>query len=267
MKPRAPRRTRAVLAVAVVLASTGCAGAGGGPAKTGAGSNRISGSITVAAAASLRGALTQVGRDFERAHPGTEVRLSVDSSSTLADGIVAGAPADVFASADQPSMDTVVGAGLLAGAPVTIARNRLAIVTKAGNPEGIETLADLVPADTVALCAREAPCGRLATAVLEDAGVGVPEERVTRGQNAGATLHAVSEGDAVAGIVYVTDALAAGDLVSIVDLPATAAATTAYPAAALAASARPATARAFVDHLAGPAGRAVLVRFGFLPPA
>ncbi|MCU1499446.1 MAG: modA [Acidimicrobiales bacterium] len=261
MKPggRRLRVLSAALLAVLAAGSAGCGRTGGEAAGTG--------SITVAAAASLRGALTEIGRGFETTHPGTTVELSFDSSSTLADGIVAGAPADVFASADEVAMGAVADAGLVAGAPVAIARNRLAIVTRAGNPDGFATMADLAAAETVSLCARQAPCGRLTADVLARAGVDIPEDRVSRGQNAAATLTAVSEGDAAAAIVYVTDGLAAGDLVEVIAIPEADDATAVYPAAALVGSAHGRTAEAFVAYVAGPAGQAVLRRFGFLPPA
>lgn len=259
MNSRNRWRIGALLLAAVAASTAGCGREG----------SAGEGSITVAAAASLRGPLTEIGRAYEKSHPGTSVAFSFDSSSALADGIVAGAPADVFVSADDESMAPLADAGLLTGSPVAVARNRLAIVTRAGNPRGIRTLADLAArADgaTVSLCGAEVPCGRLAADVLGRAGVAIPEAGITRGPNASATLTAVSEGDAVAGVVYLTDGLAAGDLVEVVEIPESANVSTTYPAAALAGSSHRDRAEAFVAHLAGPAGQAVLRRFGFLPP-
>ena len=180
----------------------------------------LTGDITVAAAASLTEAFTQIGKDFEAAHPGTKVTFTFDSSGTLSQQIVDGAPVDVFASADEKNEQKVADAGLVKGDPTVFARNRLIIVTKPGNPTGIKTLADLADAGVISLCGTDVPCGKFAATALENAGVTIPESSVTRGQNAKATLTAVSEGDAVAGIVYVTDAQAAGDAVGSVEIPA-----------------------------------------------
>ncbi len=145
--------------------------------------------------------------------------LNFDSSSTLATQILEGAPADVFASADEESTARLTDENLIAGEPQVFARNELVIVTKPGNPEGISGLADLADAGVISLCGEQAPCGRYAAEALSNAGVRIDEASITRGQNVGATLTAVAEGDAVAGIVYVTDARSAGDAVEAVEIP------------------------------------------------
>ncbi len=120
--PRSRRPCRALLALAALpLAACGAAGGGPAPAPT-AGSPALSGSVTVFAAASLTGAFTQLGKAFERAHPGTRVTFSFGASSTLAQQITQGAPADVYASASTKNMDQVVQAGD-AAAPRTFAVN------------------------------------------------------------------------------------------------------------------------------------------------
>lgn len=217
--------------------------------------------VAVAAAASLTDAFTAIGEAYEADHEGVEVTFTFDSSGTLSDQIVAGAPVDVFASADEVTMAEV--ADELAGAPATFARNRLVIVTKPGNPEGIARLADLADAGTVSLCAEGAPCGRLAGEVLAGAGVEIPEGRISRGQDVRATLTAVAEGDAVAAIVYVTDAAAAGDRVEAVPIPDEQNAVAAYPIAAVTDDEAAADLVAFV---LSEEGRAILAEHGFLPP-
>lgn len=225
-----------------------------------------SGEITVAAAASLTDAFTEIGAAFEDAHPDATVTFTFDSSGTLAEQILGGAPVDVFASADEETMEELTAEDLVAGEPTTFARNQLAIVTRPGNPEGIETLADLADVGVVALCSEEAPCGRFAGEVLAGAGVEIPESRVTRGQNVKATLTAVAEGDAIAGIVYVSDAEAAGDAVEAVAIPDGQNAVATYPIGVLADADPAALAEAFTAYVAGDEGRAVLAEHGFLPP-
>jgi molybdate transport system substrate-binding protein len=226
----------------------------------------LEGEITVSAAASLTEAYTQIGADFEAAHPGTTVTFNFDSSGTLARQILDGAPVDVYASADEADMTELTDADLVAGEPTVFARNQLAIVTKPGNPLGIAGLADLADAGVVALCDQGAPCGRFAAQVLADAGVTIPETRVTLGQNVKATLTAVGEGDAVAGIVYVTDAAAAGEAVTTVDIPEDQNAIATYPLGVLSAAAEPAVARAFADYVTSDEAQLVLEELGFLPP-
>ena len=194
--------------------------------------------------------------------------FNFDSSSALATQILEGAPADVFASADEANMAKLTDEGLIAGEPEVFARNELVIVTKPGNPEGIETLADLADAGVISLCGEEVPCGKYAEQALDDGRAStIPESSVTRGQNVGATLTAVTEGDAVAGIVYVTDAEAAGDAVEAVAIPADANVIATYPIGVLEASGNAELAEAFVAYVLGDEGQAVLKEYGFLPPA
>jgi molybdate transport system substrate-binding protein len=264
-----PARTAPVLgAVATVLVAAGLlASCGSSDAGGAAGSRRgLHGTLTVSAAASLTEPFAAIDRDFERAHPGVRVRPTFDASSALAGQILEGAPVDVFAAADEVTMDEVVHGHQAAGTPVPFARNRMVIVTKPGNPAGIRALRDLTAAGVVALCGAEVPCGRLADGALRRARVHLPESSVTRGQNVKATLAAVSEGDAVAGIVYETDARAAGDAVATVAIPARANATTTYPVAVLTGAGNRSLARAFVAYLTSAPAQAVLRRHGFLPP-
>lgn len=274
-----PRPVHLLTAVLAVLTIAGAAcGAGGGPGSHapsadasrpdpgGIAGSRLSGDITVSAASSLTDAFTEMGEGFESAHPDTDVTFTFDSSGTLSEQIVSGAPVDVFASADEANMAGLADEGLLAGEPTIFARNELAIVTEPGNPAAIDSLADLASAGVVALCSETAPCGRFATEALDRAGVEVPESNVTRGRNARATLTAVSEGDAVAGIVYVTDALAAGGTVEAVTIPAGQNAIALHLVGVLDGAANPDVAEAFAAYVASEDGRLVLEEHGFLPP-
>jgi len=234
-------------------------------ATAGTSADLATGTITVSAAASLTTPFGTIAEAFMAANPGAEVELNIDSSGTLSKQILDGAPADVFASADQATMTTLTDAGLIAGAPEVFARNQLAIVVKKGNPKGIRTLADLPTAGTISLCGTEVPCGRYAQEILTKAGVTIPPDVVTRGQNVKATLAAVAEGDADAGIVYVTDIT--GDGVEAVVIPSDANAIATYPIGVVAASTNQATAEAFMAYVLSGAGQAVLEAAGFLPPS
>lgn len=226
----------------------------------------LDGAITVGAAASLTESFTAIGEAFGDANPEAEVTFTFDSSSTLATQVEESAPIDVFASADTATMDGLVESDLIEGAPTTFAGNDLVIVTKPGDPEGIDGLHDLADVGTISLCGDEVPCGAYAADALEAAGVEVPESSITRGQNAKATLTAVSEGDAVAGIVYATDAVAAGDAVAVVAIPDELNVIAEYPIGVVAESDRAAVAEAFVAFVLGEEGQAILAGHGFLPP-
>ncbi len=222
--------------------------------------------ITVSAASSLRAAGSEIEAAFEATHPAVDVRLNFDSSSTLARQIERGAPVDVFVAADDHSMDRLVERGLVDGPPVGIATNRMAVVVKPGNPDGVQSINDLAGIGVVALCDESAPCGHLATGILERAGASLPPQRVTRTANASATLTAVEQGDARAAIVFVTDALAAGDRVTTIEIPPELSATTTYSAAALARSDPPAQSRQLIEFLRSPDATGILERHGFGVP-
>lgn len=245
-----------ILAVAVSLAGSACAG----------GSGADSDAITVSAASSLRVAFDELGPALEESE-GVEVTFNYDSSAALATQAIEGAPADVYASAAPEDMGRLRDAGLVAS-PEVFAANELTIVTAPGNPGGVGSLADLADlADVgvVSLCGAGVPCGRYAQELLDAADVTIPEDRVTRGQNVAATLTAVAEGDAVAGIVYVTDARSAGEAVATVEIAGADEVVAEYSIAVLEATSRSEAAHAFVDLVLSDEGRAVLEAHGFLP--
>jgi molybdate transport system substrate-binding protein len=238
----------------------------GGSSTPGTASTPATGAITVSAAASLTTPFKTIGDDFKKANPGvTDVTFTFDSSSTLATQIESGAPADVFASADDANMKKLTDAGLISGSPRQLARNKLTIVVKKGNPKGVKTLADLATVGTVSLCGADVPCGRYADQILETANVTIPADKITRGQNVKAALTAVSDGDAEAGIVYVTDVT--GDKVERVTIADAENAIANYPVAAVKSSTNPATAQAFIAYVLSAPGQATLKGAGFLPAA
>lgn len=269
------RRLTLVLAVALTVgvvagacSSTNGAATRAASASTDAveGATELTGSITVSAAASLSGAFGTIRDDFVAAHPDTDVTINVGSSGQLATQIESGAPADVAAFADEATMRKLADRNLLAGPSQVFATNNLTIVTRPGNPKGIATLADLASAGTISLCADTAPCGTYADQILETAGVTIPESSITRGQDAKTTLRAVTDGDADAAIVYVTDARAAGAKVATVEIPAAQNAVARYPIAMLASTGSPELAQAFLSYVLGPQAQAVLRKAGFQAP-
>ncbi len=257
-------RLHTVAAALLVLGLLAACGDDSPPRQAG---SDLAGSILVSAASSLTAPFTQIGQKFTHDHLGVAVKFNFGASSALADQVIAGNGSDVFASADQANVTKLDDAGLLDGRAAVFARNRLAIVTKAGNPEGIQNLADLPDAGVISLCDPAVPCGKYTAQALGAAKVSVSEARVTRGQNMQATLAAVTDSDAVAAIVYVTDAKAAGARVATVALPDAQNVIAVYPAVTLKASRNARTAKAFVAFLRGAKGQRVLKEFGFLAPA
>jgi molybdate transport system substrate-binding protein len=263
--PRALPRLAALIAVgALVLA--GCASSPSDPdADSGPSSDALTGDITVFAAASLTDVVTTLADDFERANPGTSVELSFAGSSDLAAQIIEGAPADVFASADEANMAKVVDAQLVAGDPVPFATNVLQIAVPPGDPAGVRSLADLAdPAVRTVVCAPQVPCGAATERVERAAGITIPA--VSEESSVTDVLGKVVSGEADAGLVYVTDVAGAGDDVEGVAFDESADAVNVYPVAVLADSGAPDVAAAFRDVLLGPEGTAVLAAAGFGAP-
>jgi len=264
------RTTIALFAGVVALGLTACgsdstdAGSGSTASTTASASPSLSGDITVLAAASLTESFTTLGQQFEAAHPGVEVTLSFAASSALATQITSGAPADVFASASATNMDAVVAAGAAAD-PKTFATNVMEIAVPPDNPGKVTGVDSLAGADVkTALCQPQVPCGTTAQKVFTNAKVTVTP--VTLEPDVKSVLSKVQLGEVDAGVVYVTDVLAAGDKVKGVEIPDDVNASTSYPIAALTTSANAATAAAFVAYVLSPAGSSVLTAAGFQQP-
>jgi molybdate transport system substrate-binding protein len=226
--------------------------------------------LIVFAASSLRDAFEELGRRFESSQPAAKVVFNFAGSQELRTQIEHGAGADVFASADERQLRLLESAGLVE-APRIFARNEPVIVVPAGNPARIGGLRDLPRAQRIVIGAPEVPVGAYTLRILEAAtslyGKGfrqaVEAHVVSRELNVRQVLAKVRLGEADAAIVYRTDALAARDAVEAVSIPSEVNALVEYPIAALRGAHEPAMARAFVDLVLSPGGRAVLSRFGF----
>ena len=232
----------------------------GGPAHDDSG---LSGSLTIFAAASLSASFSELAEEFGADNPAVTVNpISFDGSATLATQIDEGAPADVFASADESTMAKVAGEG--DGSPAVFASNVLEIVGQRGNPLGITGLSDLArPSVQVVLCAPRVPCGTASHRILDLDGVAIAP--VSEEQNVKAVLAKVQAGEADAGLVYVTDVAAAGTVDGVTIAGAERAANS-YPIATLARSADPEVAEAFVAFVLSHRGQAILARYGFGKP-
>nr|WP_246021366.1 molybdate ABC transporter substrate-binding protein [Arthrobacter echini] len=229
------------------------------------GTDTDGGSITVFAAASLEESFTELADRFEETRPGTVVTLNVAGSSDLATQISEGAPADVFASADEATMERIAATDLLDGEPVTFATNTLQLAVPPDNPADITSLADAArPGIRTVVCAAQVPCGAAAERVAEAAGVELSP--VSEESSVTDVLGKISSGEADAGLVYVTDVRAAGDAVEGIAVPEAADVVNTYPIAALTDSEAAETAHAFVDFVTSADGRTVLEAAGFGAP-
>jgi molybdate transport system substrate-binding protein len=257
-----------VMVASGLLASALVAGCGGGGAPQSggpSGSPASAATLTVSAAASLTDVFNQLGKTFESQNPGSSIRFNYGGSSDLAQQIVNGAPADVFAAANTSTMTTVDKAGLIAGRPEVFVTNVLQIAVAPGDPKGIHTFADLSKPDLkVVVCAPQVPCGS-ATGQVEKA-TGVALKPVSQEADVRSALSKVSTGDADAALVYVTDVKSSKGKVDGVDFPEASKALNQYPIAVLKNAPRPDLAAKFVALVRGPDGQQVLKNAGFGTP-
>ncbi len=264
--PRMRRTSRLLIgvlgAIGLVAAACGSDNSGGSAATTAA----LQGNITVFAAASLTAAFDDIGAAFTQVNPQAKATFSFDASSALVQQINQGAPADLFASADQANMDKLTKAGNNGTAPVIFATNLLGVIVAPGNPKGITGVQDLGKADLkVVVCAPEVPCGAYAKQIFDAAGVTVIPASLE--QNVKGVVTKVTAGEADAGIVYVTDIAAAGDKAAGVDIPKNINVVAQYPIASTKASTNAAVDQGFINFVLGSQGQAILKKYGFLPPA
>jgi molybdate transport system substrate-binding protein len=263
MKHPAARRS-STAGVLLLVAPLAACGQGDPVGDEGGSGTTESTTLTVFAAASLAGAFEELGQQFETAHDGVEVEFSFAGSSALVAQIQQGAPADVFASADETNMGKLTAEDLVAE-PRTFATNTLQIAVPSENPAGVQTLQDLTERGlNLVVCAPEVPCGGAAQRVAEIAGLAW--EPVSEEQSVTGVLNKVQTGEADAGLVYVTDVAAAGDAVQGITFPEAADVVNAYPIAPIADSDETALAAGFVDLVVGQDGQAVLQDFGFGRP-
>lgn len=236
-----------------------------GAEQSGEAAGEVTGDITVFAAASLTDTFTELGEDFEAEHPGTKVTFNFGGSSGLAQQIISGAPADVFASASPATMAQVTDDDLAAGEPVTFVRNRLQIAVPAGNPAEVSGLADFTNEDLIiALCAEEVPCGAASVKVFEAAGLTPAPD--TYEEDVRATLTKVELDEVDAALVYRTDVLVASDRVEGIDFPESDEAINDYPIVALTEAPNATGGQAFIDFVLSESGSAVLEAAGFEAP-
>ncbi|WP_221584166.1 molybdate ABC transporter substrate-binding protein [Microbacterium sp. G2-8] len=246
------RRSRllAVPALLGVAALASCAQAGA-----------AGGGLRIAAAASLQGAFDELVAEFEVAHPDILVAPVVyDGSSTLATQIAEGAPVDVAAFADEPTMARISDD---AEEPRIFATNSLVVAVPEGRSEvaSLDDLAD--PGLDVVLCAPEVPCGAAAQTALEAEGLRI--DAASLEQNVSAVATKVAESIADAGLVYRTDVLATEGIVAVED-PRLDDIVNSYPIAATAGAASADDAEAFIDFVLSDPGQQTLAKWGFGTP-
>lgn len=257
--------TAALLALSACSSSDDKADSSDTTTSSSSSSPKLSGTVTVFAAASLKESFTALGQQFEKDHPGTKVTFSFGGSDSLAASITGGAPADVFAAASPKTMAIVTDKGDAATAPATFVRNQLEIATLPGNPHKVASLKDLTKSGLkVVLCDKTVPCGAAAQKALDASKLKLTP--VSYEQDVKSALTKVELKEADAAVVYKTDVKAAGDKVEGVEFPESADAINDYPIALLKDAPSTAAAKAFIALVQSADGQKVLTDAGFLKP-
>lgn len=228
--------------------------------------------LNVFAAASLTDALIEIGQAFERVNPGVVVAFNFADSQSLQTQIAAGAPADVFASANKSEMDNLAYNNFITqGASQVFTTNKLVVVLSPDNPAGLAKLEDLgKPGIKLALAAEDVPVGGNARQALDqmngsfgsDFKDKVLTNVVSNESDGSQVVTKVQSGEADAGIVYTSEAAAGTDLKTI-EIPAGSNVIAKYLIAPISKSANADLAAAFVGYVFSPDGQAILQKWGF----
>lgn len=262
------RRISRIIAVAavgtiIVVAVAACGSGSTKPAARTSSGSGVSGGLTVFAAASLTEPLNAQKQALQRRHPQLSIAFSFAGSQLLAQQILQGAPADVFASADEKTMQKLVDAHLVEG-PRIFAHNKLEIAVRPGNPKNVTSLSDLSRSDlAVVLADPSVPAGNYSRQALTAAGASVHPKSLEL--DVKSALAKVSSGEADATIVYVSDVHSAGGSVTGITIADAQNVVAVYTAAVLTRTGNTAGARAFLDDLVSGSGHTALAASGFLP--
>lgn len=226
--------------------------------------------LTVSAAASLTNAFKDIAAAFEGANRDIKVQLNFGASGALLQQMAKGAPVDVFASADQETMQQAEQQRLVkAGAKVNFVSNSLVVVVPGDAAAAPKALADVAAPGTKKVAIglpASVPVGRYTKAVLEKANLWVSiEAKMIGAQTVRQALDYVARGEVDAGFVYATDAAIMPDKVRVAFVVPTETPVV-YPIAPLAAAPNPAAAQKFVAYVLSSAGQSVLAKYGFGKP-
>lgn len=226
--------------------------------------------IIVSAAASLTNAFAEIGKEYEKASPGQKIHFNFASSGALLRQISRGAPVDVFASADQETMDRANKQNLIVQTSRSdFVRNTLVVVAPKGAksaPKSLEGLKDTGITRLAISNPESVPAGRYAREALEAAGLwDAVKTKSLNTQNVRQSLDYVARGEADAGFVYGTDAALMPDKVEVLfEVPTRT--PILYPIAAVKGNGNENLAMKFIDYVRSEAGQRILARHGFRKP-
>lgn len=248
------------VAVGIVALGTACSADGDADGDT-----DVSGTVTVLAAASLTGSFEELAAQLAERYPDLDIEFSFGPSSGLVEQLIAGAPADVLATADTRTMDRAVAGDVIAGTPEIFARNALSLVVPADNPGNVQGLADLADDELrIAICEPQVPCGAASAKLLQRAGVTAEPDTLTTDVKEALSLVTLGEVDAA--LVYVSDATAAGNDVATIAVRESDSVVNDYPVARVADAPNPKGAQLVIGAITGDMGQSILSTAGFLGP-
>ncbi len=265
------------LALCMFLAACGQSNTTSTGSNTTATPTSASATLKVFAAASLKSSFTAIQKQYQQSHPNVKIVYNFAGSQALVQQITQGAPADIFASADQKNMKKVTDAALATG-PQTFADNTLAIIIPANNPAHIAALKDLANKGVkIDVAASTVPVGSYTLQVLAKLGKAsnygptyesaVKANFVSQEDNDTAIVQKVELGEADAGIVYATDVTAsAASKVKFISIPTAFNIIAQYPITVLKNSTDAKDAQAFVQYILSSDGQAILAKYHFLSP-
>jgi molybdate transport system substrate-binding protein len=238
---------------------------------------RISGNLTVFAAASLTDAFNEMKASIERANPGTTITFNFAASSALRTQIEQGAKADVFVSADTVQLDNAKRSGVIAGDGSIFVRNTPVIIVPANNPRGITAPADIArPGVKLVLAAPEVPIGNYSRQIFDkmsrDPAYGADFSQralanlASNEANVRQVVSKVQLGEGDAGIVYSSDVTpAVRAQLRVIPIPEATNVIADYPAAVVKGTSNEAGANAFIQYLLSTEGQSTLQKWGFIP--
>lgn len=261
----------AVIAALSLITLSSCSGGAGTSSSTStAASPAATATVTepvelkVFAAASLNKAFPEIADTvLKESDPNIKVTFNFQGSSTLVDQMREGAPADVFASADQKNMTKASDAKLV-GTPKPFASNVLTLIVPKGNPGKITGLDSSLDGKKLVVCAQGVPCGNATKQLAEK--LGVTLNPVSEEQKVTDVRAKVESGEADAGLVYATDAKAAGDKVETIEIARANEVVNSYPIALTVSAKNKEAAQKFIDAVLSDKGQAVLKKYGFSGP-
>ena len=226
--------------------------------------------LTVSAAASLTNAFPEIGQRFEQQHPGTKVIFNFAASGPLFQQIAQGAPVDVFASADQKTMNQAQEKGLIVPASrKNFVSNTLVLIVPQDSKLALTGPKDLFNAAVKRVAVGNpvsVPAGRYTEKALSQAGLWQAlQPKLIMGESVRQVLDYVSRGEVDAGFVYATDAaIVQGKVKTVAQVQGHQ--PIVYPVALVAASRKQALAQEFLNFLFAPESAAILSKYGFGKP-